>query len=184
MPLRDLRKASPSSKSILMDFSCSRTSSMSCLVMSLNGYAPENTLNAVSLSTPPDMVMAMSWLATTDSGHGLPFQNSSSLESHLLAMTRASATSSGAVAMILALMCSPILWPARPALWIMRDTCLGELYWMTMSVDPTSIPSSRDDVHISAFISPLLKRSSMSMRFSLDRDPWCTSIDIDSSHRW
>ena len=184
MPLRDLRKESPSSNSILIDLSCSSTSSTSCRVMSPNGYAPENTLNAVSLSTPPDMVMAMSWLATTESGHGLPSQNSSSLESHRLAMTRASATSSGAVAMIFALMCSPILCPARPALWIMRDTCLGELYWMTMSVEPTSIPSSSDDVHISDLISPFLKRSSMSMRFSLDRDPWCTSIDIDSSHRW
>ena len=66
----------------------------------------------------------------------------------------------------------------------MRDTCLGELYWITMSVDPTSMPSSRDDVQIRALISPLLKRSSMSMRFSFDRDPWWTSIEIDSSHRW
>ena len=182
--MRDLLKLSPSANTILIDSSCASTSSMSERVMSLNGYAPENTLNAVSLSVPPDMVMAISWLATTERGLGLPSQNSSSLVSHLLAMTSASATSSGAVAIIFALILSPTLWPARPALWIMRDTCLGELYWITMSVDPTSMPSSRDDVHIRDLTSPFLKRSSISILFSLDRDPWWTSTDMDSSHRW
>ncbi len=167
-----------------MDFSCSSTASISDLSRSLKTWDPLKIPNAVSRSMAPPMVMAISWLATTERGQGRPSLYSSSLASHLLAITIASATSSGAVAMTLALILSPILCPARPARWIIRDTCLGELYWMTMSVEPTSIPSSRDDVHMSALISPFLKRSSISILFSLEREPWCTSTEMSSSHRW
>ena len=184
MPLRDLLKESPSTKTILMDSSCASTSSMSVLFRFLKGWARENARKAWSLVTEPIMVMAISWFATTDRGHSLPEKCSSSLVPLLLATTRDSATSSGAVASILALMVSPILWPARPARWIMRETCLGELYCMTMSVDPTSMPSSRDEVHIRDFTSPALNFSSISILFSLEREPWWTSTDMDSSHRW
>ncbi len=115
--------------------------------------------------------MAMSWLATTVRGDPLPEYASISLASAFLATTRLSATSSGAVASILAWMSPPTLWPALPALWIILATCLGELYCMTRSVDPTSIPSSREDVQTRAFISPDLKASSISIRVSFDRDP-------------
>ena len=162
---------SSSTKTILMDCSCARTSSISERGRSLNGHAWENTLNAVSWSILPDMVMAMSWFATTERGQGRPSLDSNSLDSHLRAMTMASAISSGAVARTLARIFSPTRCPALPALWIIRETCLAELYWMTMSVDPTSIPSSRDDVQMSAFSSPDLKRSSISILVSLDREP-------------
>ena len=53
----------------------------------------------------------------------------------------------------------------------MRATCLGELYCMTRSVLPMSIPSSNEDVHTRALVSPRLKLSSISILFSLDREP-------------
>ncbi len=129
------------------------------------------------------MVIATSWLATTVSGHFLPSRTSILRSSDLLATTIASATSSGAVAIILAFMVSPTRCPARPARCTILDTCLGELNWMTRSVLPTSMPSSRDDVHTRALRSPFLKRSSMSILFSFEREPWCTSIEKSGSQR-
>ena len=51
-----------------------------------------------------------------------------------------------------------------------------------MSVEPTSIPNSRDDVQISDLIPPCLKRSSISIRTSFERDPWWTSMGRSPSH--
>ncbi len=89
----------------------------------------------------------------------------------LRATTMLSAISSGSVATIAPSVRSPTRWPALPILWMSRDTCLGELYWMAKSTEPTSMPSSRDEVHISPFSCSDLNRSSISTRMSLDREP-------------
>src|SRR5207245_1751872 len=71
---------------------------------------------------------------------------------------------------------SPTPWPDRPIRWTRRETSRGELYCRTKSAVPTSMPSSRDDVHTSARRPPLLNSSSIWTRTSFDRLPWCTPI--------
>ena len=65
----------------------------------------------------------------------------------------------------------PIRWPDRPTRCMRRVICRGELYWRTKSVLPTSIPSSRDEVQISALRAPFLKLFSASIRACLEREP-------------
>ncbi len=63
-------------------------------------------------------------------------------------------------------------------------TCLGELNWMVKSAEPTSMPSSSEEVHIRAFSRCSLKSSSICTLMSLDREPWWTPTLKASSHRW
>jgi hypothetical protein len=68
---------------------------------------------------------------------------------------------------------SPTLWPLLPTLCRRRVTCLGELYWMTRSMLPMSIPSSRDDVQTMVLRSPDFSPLSAAMRLVFAREPWC-----------
>ncbi len=69
--------------------------------------------------------------------------------------------------------------PALPTRWSPRATEAGEDIWTTMSTEPMSIPSSREDVATSARISPRFSAYSTESRRSLERLPWwlCASSD-------
>ncbi|OPY28214.1 MAG: hypothetical protein A4E31_00875 [Methanomassiliicoccales archaeon PtaU1.Bin030] len=127
------------------------------------------------------MAMATSWLASTDSGLSRTRRSSSSPAIARRAMTRLSATSSGLEATIAPSERSPTECPALPMRCTRRETWRGELYWMAKSTEPISIPSSREEVQMRPLRRSFLKSSSISIRTSLDSEPWCTPTLNSSS---
>ncbi len=162
--------------------SWSRTPKKSSRERFRKGYDLRNMWYAISFSAAPLMVMATSWLASTVRGFSLTLSASSSPAMALRVTTMLSAISSGSVATMAPSVLSPTRWPALPIRWISLETWRGELYWMAKSTEPTSMPSSRDEVQISPFSCSALNCSSMSTRMSLDREPWCTPTLKFSSH--
>ena len=53
------------------------------------------------------------------------------------------------------------------------ETWRGELYWMTQSRKPMSMPSSRLLVHITPESFPSLRLLSVASRVALERELWC-----------
>ena len=66
----------------------------------------------------------------------------------------------------------PILCPLLPTLCMSLETCLGELYWITQSRKPMSIPSSRLLVHITPESFPSLRFFSIASLVALERELW------------
>jgi len=149
----------------------------------LKGYDLFKILNKVSSwIRPVARLVEIIWLHNTDNGFFRTENTSSSLASVFLAITIDSARSSGVVAIITPFDVFPIRCPDRPIRWTILVTSRGELYWMIKSVLPTSIPSSREDVHISVFNSLDLNWSSASILACLDKDPWWTPKGYPGVH--
>ena len=89
-----------------------------------------------------------------------------------LTSTADSERSSGSVAMILPLLVSLSRWPALPMRCIPLDNDFGLSTLHTRSIEPISMPNSKEDVATTASSSFAFNRSSMSWRMSLDMDPW------------
>src|SRR5438046_1041916 len=120
--------------------------------------------------------MATSWFARTDRLSFRTTRSSISSESARRAIAHASATSSSCVAKMTPSETSPTPWPDLPIRWTSLDTSRGELYCNTKSALPTSMPSSKDDVHTRARSRLALNSSSICTRTSFDRLPWWTPI--------
>ena len=79
----------------------------------------------------------------------------------------------------------PLRWPLRPTRCSKRDTCRGEWYCTTFCTVPTSIPSSRELVHTTAFSrSAFLNSRSVCRRASFESEPWCTPTLSFTSAVW
>src|SRR5579863_1587074 len=76
----------------------------------------------------------------------------------------------------------PTRWPLLPTLWIRRVTCLGELYWMTYSRKPMSIPSSRLLVQMTPRRRPSFSALSTASLVAFDRELWWTPMGNSGSH--
>ena len=68
---------------------------------------------------------------------------------------------------------APTWWPARPTRCSPEATDGGDSIWMTRSIAPMSMPSSRLLVATTHGSRPDFRASSISARWSLLTDPWC-----------
>ena len=98
-------------------------------------------------------------------------------------MTMLSKASSLFIATMTPLLISSMLWPLRPTRWRSLVTCLGLLYWMTRSMAPMSMPSSRLLVQITVLRSPALSPFSVAILLVLARLPWWMLSGKSVSHR-
>ena len=64
------------------------------------------------------------------------------------------------------------LWLERPTRWRKVAMLRGEPTWHTSSTGPMSMPSSSEAVATRALRSPALRRRSVRMRRSVDKEPW------------
>ena len=122
------------------------------------------------------MANPTTWCARTSKDSSRLDMDSSSCVKAFRAITAASNISSSFTAKMTPLDTSPCLCPDLPARWISRETCRGDMYCMTKSTLPTSIPSSMELVQMMDFNSWALNFSSVSILMNLDSDEWWTSM--------
>src|SRR2546430_2669824 len=174
----ELRPSRPSrDQRIRRPASWATTSSKSARLSSRNGQLLRNVSYASSSeANRSDTASATSGFARTERLSFGTTRSSISSARARRAIAHASATSSSWVARITPSETSPTPCPDRPIRCTSRETSRGELYCKTKSAVPTSIPSSREDVHTRARRPPDLNSSSICTRTSFERLPWCTPI--------
>ena len=100
----------------------------------------------------------------------------------LLQITMLSMASSLFMATMTPLLVSSMLCPLLPTRWRSLVTCRGLLYWITRSILPMSMPSSKLLVQITVRKSPVLSPFSVAILLVLASEPWCMLSGNSVSH--